>query len=593
MAASRKCNLSMESRWAVFWPALLLSALLACVGSAAQAAPDPKSPPERAPQEETFYESLDVQVVSIEVFVTDQQGQPAPRLTREDFELFEDGRKVEITNFYAEQPAPEGEAGAPDSASEEAAESPSPFSDDQRLYLAVLIDNRSLTAPARNRALQSVRGFLTTHLKADDRVMLATYDGSLSIPLRPTAEIGAFDAALDEALRSSPRGSEQRLELDRLVREIQGASLTDQSAGMEADAIYAGIRLYGERRLQEVKATIAMLRRFVGSLGGLPGRKVVLYVSEGLPMRPVEMLMQLLDRKYQSAPQMNQGRLLESMTFDATGDLRTLIAAANASRVTFYSLAAGSPEGSGERFSPLYSSDLAANERFNAMAPLVDMAGATGGFATTDANTPGPLVQQALRDFSTYYSLGYLSPSREPGKSHRIEVKVKRPGLKVRHRENYVARSGTERTRDRTRAALLLGETRNPLEVGLDFGAESRDKDGNVLVDVTVRFPLSKLVLLPAESFHEGRAWVFLGTRDSQGRSSDVTQIVVPIRVPNDQLMTALGQSAGYRTQLLMRPEPHQVVVGVRDDLGNNDSTLIADFTPGGQDGAAVPGSPE
>lgn len=595
MTVFEDCSLSFSRRgkgrrpWVVSSALLLAAALLPASVPAvsAQAA----SAPAKAPQEESFYESLDVEVVSIEVFVTDKDGQPAAGLTKDDFELLADGKKVEITNFYAEQPDPQGaapgetpetaetpEAGAATAAPGASAS----VSDDQRLYLTVLLDNRSLTGPARNRALQSIRGFLTANLKPEDRVMLAIYDGSLSIPQRPTSDLKAFEAAVDEALQSAPRGVEARSEYDLLLSQIASASIDGRSAEIEADSVYAAMRLYGARRLQDVKGTITMLKRFVGSLGGLPGRKVVLYVSEGLPLRPVETLLRAMEKKYQAIPSLNRSNMIESMSFDATSDLRSLIAAANASRVTFYALAAGSTEGSGARSGPVYTPDLVANERFNQTASLADMAGATGGFASIDASTPGPLLQQALRDFSVYYSLGYLSQpqGRRSDKSHRIQVRVKKPGLKVRHRENFVARTGLERTRDSTMAALLLGEPRNPLEVGVDFGEQTINKDGNVLVDVTVKFPVSKLVLLPTENFHQGRAWVFIATRDSHGRNSDVTQIAIPINVPNANLMTVMGQTAGYQTKLMLRPEPHQVVIGVRDDLGNTDSTMIADFTP-------------
>src|SRR5215212_1807061 len=74
----------------------LLAALLSSLPAAAQAPASPDTP-----GEETFFESIDVQVVNFEVFVTDRQGQRVSGLTREDFEIAEDGKPVEISNFYA------------------------------------------------------------------------------------------------------------------------------------------------------------------------------------------------------------------------------------------------------------------------------------------------------------------------------------------------------------------------------------------------------------------------------------------------------------------------------------------------------------
>ena len=51
--------------------------------------------------EEVFVGRVEVNVVNVEVYVTDKDGHPVTGLTREDFELYEDGERVEITNFFA------------------------------------------------------------------------------------------------------------------------------------------------------------------------------------------------------------------------------------------------------------------------------------------------------------------------------------------------------------------------------------------------------------------------------------------------------------------------------------------------------------
>src|SRR5688572_28844226 len=44
-------------------------------------------------------EQIDVRVVNVDVVVTDRQGHRLPGLTRDDFQLFEDGKPVEIAYF--------------------------------------------------------------------------------------------------------------------------------------------------------------------------------------------------------------------------------------------------------------------------------------------------------------------------------------------------------------------------------------------------------------------------------------------------------------------------------------------------------------
>jgi len=79
--------------------------------------------------EETFTDQIEVSLVNLEVVVTDKKGKSVPGLQREDFQVLEDGKPVEITNFYAET------TGSGPAASE------GPHSVDQRLSLVVFVDD--------------------------------------------------------------------------------------------------------------------------------------------------------------------------------------------------------------------------------------------------------------------------------------------------------------------------------------------------------------------------------------------------------------------------------------------------------------------
>ena len=58
-----------------------------------------------------FSEQVEVNVVNLEVFATDRNGQPVTDLKPEDFTVLEDGRPVPVTNFFvAEKELREGPA---------------------------------------------------------------------------------------------------------------------------------------------------------------------------------------------------------------------------------------------------------------------------------------------------------------------------------------------------------------------------------------------------------------------------------------------------------------------------------------------------
>lgn len=64
-------------------------------------------------------------------------------------------------------------------------------------------------------------------------------------------------------------------------------------------------------------------------------------------------------------------------------------------------------------------------------------AGETGGFAVVDTDDVGAGAQRVVDDLDNYYLLGFTPPNPSDRSMHTIEVRVKRPGLEVRHRRMY------------------------------------------------------------------------------------------------------------------------------------------------------------
>src|SRR5689334_15008526 len=123
----------------------LLAALLPLAGLLAPTAPLAASAPTTTASAggggETYYESIDVDVVNVEVVATDRSGRPVAGLTRGDFELYEDGKPVAVTNFLSsvEDALAAGRpVGGPDGTI-----APATRSADQALSFAVFVDNET------------------------------------------------------------------------------------------------------------------------------------------------------------------------------------------------------------------------------------------------------------------------------------------------------------------------------------------------------------------------------------------------------------------------------------------------------------------
>ena len=156
----------------------------------------------------------------------------------------------------------------------------------------------------------------------------------------------------------------------------------------------------------------------------------------------------------------------ESFQFDASREFEQLTAAANANRVTFYTVdamglrtftyndASQQTPGAGAFVDQIHFQNL--------QAPLQMMAEETGGFAVINTNDFSRGFDKLAGDLDTYYSLGF-SPTGVSGRYHRIEVKLKNKtrGVRVRHREGFRDKPPGTRMAESTLAALHYGYAAN------------------------------------------------------------------------------------------------------------------------------------
>lgn len=576
---------------------ITLCALLLGLGSffvSGAGAQKPADPPARpaAPQSgdqgELFMDIVNVNVVNVDVYVTEKGGKRVTGLTRDDFEILENGRPIKITNFYAVEggrpvAAPEEEDPAPQTAVAPAvppvAADRQPIPEDQRLRLVVYIDNYNLRPFNRNRVMRELRAFLGTKLNKDDQIMLATFDRELHIRRSFTNDPGLIAASLLELEKVSAHAVHQDSDRRDVMRRIEDSRTATEAEG------YA--RMYAQNVFNDLSFSIDALKEITNALAGMPGRKAILYVSDGLQMISGQDIFYAVQNKYGE----QSISMTEAFTFDASRRFQELTAQANANRITFYTIdAAGlrvydsnSAENQGPGPSAPGLSTLVDSVRIsNLQSPLQLLAERTGGMAILNANIVTPSLERIADDFGSYYSLGYSPTHYGDGRYYKIEVKVKRKGLQVRHREGYRDKSTEARMTDSTLAALNFPYEANPLGVSLEFGKPQVRQDGFYLTPLNVRIPLGKLTLVPREQTHEAKVRVFVAAMDSSGNTSEVQQTPVPISIPNADVTTATGKDYVYTITLLMRPGEQRVAIGVRDDVAAEASFLSRGIRIGG-----------
>ncbi|MEO8726664.1 MAG: VWA domain-containing protein, partial [Acidobacteriaceae bacterium] len=126
---------------------------------------------------------------------------------------------------------------------------------------------------------------------------------------------------------------------------------------------------------------------------------------------------------------------------------------------------------------------IAAHETMNLIAEQ------TGGRAFYNRNDLGNAIQAAIADGSTYYAIAFTPQNYLPdGRLHELKVKVKRSGVHLRYRKGYFAvdpfdpaHTGTERQKI-MRAELmdaLIGQQQ--LSTGVELAGQLDPKDGSLV----------------------------------------------------------------------------------------------------------------
>ena len=528
-----------------------------------------------------FFESIDVSVVNVDVYVTDKKGNRINGLTRDDFEILEDKKPMAITNFYAV------EEGRPMPTAEEIA-SPAPVKpaavpglppevpDDQRLHLIVYIDNFNIHPFSRNKTFGALREFLRSDLTPGDRVMLMTYDREPHVRRPFTSDPQVIASALFELEKLNAfatQNDSDRRDLLRDLEEMKDANLALSRVRSYADALY-----------NDLQFSIDSLKNTVSSLSGLPGRKAILYVSDGLPMIAGQDLFHYVQEKFTGG---STTAIMESLNYDASRRFQELVAQANANRISFYTIDAEglrtSSSISAENRSANTSGMIDSIHTSNLQSPLQMIAEQTGGKAIYNTNDATKGLLTVAGDFKTYYSLGYSPVHSGDGRYHKIDVRTKRKDLVVRHREGYRDKTTEAKMSDGVVSALFYDAESNTMDIGVQRGLEVRRDDGLFTVPMEIRIPIGKLVLVPAEGMRQARIRVFFAAMDGEGGMSEVQSSVVPIEIPEAEVATAVKQVYVYGISLMMRKGPQKLAVGVRDEVGATQAFTVRTMNIGGK----------
>jgi len=446
----------------------LLPALLA-LALAGPPAGDPAPRTERGDRPQTPVFSSEVSLVLLPVFVMDRRGQAVRGLQSQDFEIYEDGKRVEAVSFrYV------------DTTSQEDQEALREASAARRRFL--LLFDKSFTDPTGlNRAQRAASQFVRRRLAESDLAAVATFD--IRNGIRLVANFTDDRVLLAHAVETLGVPTLVQISDPLALAADLGAPIPGATGHANADVPQALLDdvlsvLANRMRATEVEAYRNNILTFVSSMQGLAtalrrveGRKQILYFSAGFDSRLL--IGQQGAEQRTASNSIVEGRLWEVDGATRYGDSRLVEALSEMTR----SLARADAVVHSLDVTGLATDSSLTRTMINenpgqensGREALHFLSAETGGRFFKDANDLDPVLDEMLQMTSRYYVLGFQPlKSSGPGAFHKVKVKVARKGVNLSHRAGYYeavpAAQQTAFQRQFEAAQLVLtGDGRNDL----------------------------------------------------------------------------------------------------------------------------------
>ncbi len=501
--------------------------------------------------------------VRLDVVVKDKKGRPIRDLKTTDFEILEDGvpQKIESFRFVSRETIPvnpESKDGkAPDVPS---TTTPVPTRRTTPAVTALVFDRLSPEARALARkaglayaqegmasggftgvfgidqALRTVQNFTDDAQLVKDAIenvtgqAISNYNSNAG-KMRDNVERSAvLDQQIDSATGAAAAAGAARDSAGAAAASADAgqASMQQKFLEMETQMLDHYERL---ERDQQGFATINSLLAVISPMQNLPGRKTIIFFSEGLKLPPS--VVQKFPSVINAANRANvsiysidaAGLRTEAGTTEAARELNSIAGAAMAQQ------GRGSERGSNGP----YLRALERNEdllRFDPRSGLGQLSDQTGGFLIHDTNDLASGLRRIDDDMNGYYFLTYVPQNKEyDGRFRRISVKVGRANVEVQSRQGYYAveSAGQLPLLDYEIAAMAAARNwkngAKPSSFHSGALAYPAGKDGLTLV----------LAEAPLASFQ------FAPGSDNKNYSTDFS-IVALVRDENDQIVQKQSQ---------------------------------------------------
>jgi VWFA-related protein len=550
-------------------------------------------------------ETIEVSVTNLDVVVTDNKGNRVSGLTKDDFEVLENGVKRPITNL--------SEIGKTVTSATETMQA-------QPRRILLVVDNGSIALPARRKVFDATRKTLDQLLIGSaDRIAIATISRSIQQRLGWTNDKKEILRVLDEIERDAILPRADLIEFERALNNIindadvaaaggasgggtsvtipgvpggggdptnpgggtgGGGSTTVSTGGgrrsapppVEFQQVVTRGRNYAQILSNETKQTLAGLNAALTAFAGAPGgRKLLIIAGGALPLNAGDAIFQRIESVRQQMEMSghagfkntrSSSPLGQTPGFDLTKLIDTVAANARLKGVAIYAV---NPEFGDRQLAGVQSRSVSDNTaEFASMSAQLNgynkLASGTGGAAMIGA--PAEVaITQIRTDLESYYSLGYRSSGPIDPKT-TITVKVKN-GLRAR---SSIASGSVDRNWEVADQVLAnhLVEPANPL--GISIVADPAVMDGDKkTIPIKVLIPVDSLKMVKVGGEYKAGFAVFVSMGDPTGNGSEPNRQEQSFSWPEDVLPQIKGKTIGFAVNVAVDADRDRISVGVLD----------------------------
>lgn len=397
-------------------------------------------------------ETVNVNLIEVPVTVIDRNGDPVRGLTADKFELIDQGQKRAITTFEVIDFA------------SPLLKTTSPLTPAARRSFVLLFDLSFSSPLGRQKAQEAARNFIARSMQRRDLAAVGTIDVERGFRLLTsfTTDRNLLTAAIGNPTNFH---SSDPLQISGMQAFEPAPSINPQQ---ENDT--HGVQEYQkeiQRRQKQLDDQFnrGRIERQVGLLGGLartlrmlPGRKQVVFFSEGFDPRLVQgrdarAMTEAMDEM--SLAEHGEGYKIDSDSrFGNTASLSILDRMSRAFRGSDVVLHGVDIRG------VRVQNDLELGAKINSNDALFLLSNPTGGTVFRNSNDLNNDLQRLLRQQEVVYILGFQVPTTEPGKFHELKVRLRGVGgARLFHRAGYYE-AGGENALERalTNAEIVLND---------------------------------------------------------------------------------------------------------------------------------------